>query len=296
MWEDYVLAASAEEAVAVLEKWAGRARVIAGGTDLLIDLAERRKAADCLVDISGIPELKTISLDSGGNLVVGAAVTHAEAGQSPLVRCHAAALAEAALSVGSPQIRNQGTIGGNLLNAQPAADTAVVLAALDAVAEVLGPGGVRSVPVLSLYSGEVGRSTVDSSREVVTRIVIPAGNAGTGSAFERLAKRRALALPILNCAAVVAVKGGRVAWGRLALGPVARTPFRAVQAEKLLAGLSPADEQGLARVADAVAADVNPRESVLRGSAAYRREVSAVLTERAVREAIRRSMTGGGIR
>ncbi len=290
-WEDYALAASVAEALGLLERWGGQARVIAGGTDLIVDLVEGRQHARCLVDVAMIPRMRGVVAGPEGGLTIGAATPHAEAAASDLIRRQATVLAEAAASVGSPQIRNQGTIGGNLVSAQPAADTAVALAALDATVEMAGPssGQRRTVSWADLYTGKVGQSRVDSTRELVTSIFVAPGAGGTGSSFQRLANRRALALPILNCAVVLALESGWIAWARIALGPVATMPFRCAKAEKGIQGLAAGDEAGFRRVAGVVAAEVSPRDSRLRGSAAYRREVAGNMAYRGLQVALERS-------
>ena len=136
MVQNYVMAKDAKEALNLLAGYEGRGRIIAGGTDLVLDLQSGKYQAECLVDITGIPRLAEMKL-CGGALEVGAAVTHNQAAESPLIRRYAHALAKASHSVGSNQIRNCSTIGGNIVNGQPAADSAVALAALGASVEVM---------------------------------------------------------------------------------------------------------------------------------------------------------------
>ena len=135
MWQEYLFPSSVEEALAMLAGREERARLVAGGTDLIIELTEGRRAADCLVDITRIPELGKITLEDG-MIVLGANVTHRQAAESPLVREQATVLAQACQAVGSLQIRNVGTLGGNVVNAMPAADGSIALLALEAEAEI----------------------------------------------------------------------------------------------------------------------------------------------------------------
>ena len=135
MWEEYSSPKSVQEALEILQSCKGQARIIAGGTDLIPELKEQTRKVKCLVDIVGIEPLKKIEQD-GDNIKIGAGVTHSDVASSKLIRKKAAVLAEAASAVGSPLIRNQGTVVGNVVNAQPAADTAVALSALEAKAEV----------------------------------------------------------------------------------------------------------------------------------------------------------------
>lgn len=294
-WEEYVRPLTVDEALAELGARDGRARVVAGATDLVIDIAKERKATACVVDVRQIAELHGIAETPGGGLSIGAATTHADLAASALVRRDYAALAAAAAAVGSLQIRNQGTVGGNVVNAQPAADTAVALAALDATAEIAGPepGRRRIVSLPELYTGDVGRSAVDSTREILTRFFIAEGSGGSGSSFQRLTRRKALALPMLNCAIVLQVESDRIAWCRIAMGPVATVPFRCAAAERIVTGLRVDDEAGIQAAADAVTAEACPRDSCLRGSAEYRCIVAGTLAHRGLREAIARSADRG---
>lgn len=289
--EHYALAASVDEALGLLAEWGGQARVIAGGTDLVIDLVEGRKKSRCLVDVAGIAGMRGVTAHTHGGIAIGAATLHADAAASDLIRRQATVLAEAAACMGSPQIRNQGTIGGNLVSAQPAADAAVALAALDATVEIAGPSRDqrRTVSWADLYTGKVGLSRVDATKELVTTVFLASDAAGTGSSFQRLAKRQALSLPILNCAVVLGVRSGFIEWGRIAMGPVAEMPFRCAEAEEVLCGLAVDDEAGLRRAAAAVTGQVCPRDSCLRGSNAYRCAVAGNLAYRGLQVALERS-------
>jgi carbon-monoxide dehydrogenase medium subunit len=293
-WDSYVLAQSVDEALEGLQAWTGGARVIAGGTDLTIDLATGRKSTKHAIDVTRIPELCGINALPEGGIAIGAATTHAEVAASDLIRRRCSVLAEAADSVGSLQIRNQGTIGGNLVNAQPAADAAVALAALDATVEIAGPDIAerRTVPWQDIYTEDVGQSRVDSTRELVTQIFLSSRAGGSGSSFQRLARRRALALPMLNCAVVLEVETGQISWCRITMGPVATIPFRCSEAEAILTGLAVDDEAGQRAAAEAVTAQVCPRDSLLRGSADYRCIVAGNLAYRGIQVALERSGNG----
>ncbi|HHY94745.1 MAG TPA: xanthine dehydrogenase family protein subunit M [Firmicutes bacterium] len=281
--EEYFAPGSLEEAIDILNRFGGTARVIAGGTDLIPELREGAKTPRCLVDVKRISGLREIARE-GDWLRIGAAVTHAEVAEHPLVRELATALAEAAAQVGSPQVRNLGTVAGNVVNAQPAADTAIALVALGGVLEVASAQGTRLVPVEDCYQG-VGVSRIDSTREVVAavRVRCSAANGGPkyASAFERLARRKALALPVINVAVWVAVEDGVFRDVRVAVGPVAPYPFRVRGAEDFLRG-QPIAQDTIARAAAGAASEANPRSSPLRGPADYRREMVEVLVTRAL--------------
>jgi len=290
MWQEYLFPSSVEEALAMLAEREGRARLVAGGTDLIIELTEGRRAADCLVDITRIPELGKITLKDG-IIVVGANVTHRQASESPLIRERATVLAQACRAVGSLQIRNVGTLGGNVVNAMPAADGTTALLALEAEAEIAGGAGRKWVPLPDLFAGP-GVSRVDSTREMLAAFRFQALSQGQESALERIARRRALALPILICAVVVTLNEAGQAFesARIALGPVAPVPFRASQAEESLRG-APIRLETMARAGEIAMRESHPRSSLLRASKEYRQEVIKVLVRRGLERAVQRAIS-----
>lgn len=282
MWQEYVYPTTVDEALHMLADRAGRARVIAGGTDLVLQLQRSERQASCLVDISRIDELRGIS-ETGGFITLGAATTHAEVAGSPLIRERAPVLAQAAAEVGSAQIRNVGTVGGNVVNAQPAADAALALLALDAEAEIVSADGARWVGLAELYEAP-GASRVDSTAELVRafRFRSPAGQ--TGSAYRRLGKCKSIALPVL-CAAVVVQLEKDFTAAAIALGPVASQPYRAAGAEAWMVG-RPATVETLAHAAALAQKEANPRDSLLRCSQVYRRAMVTVLVHSTLERAV----------
>jgi carbon-monoxide dehydrogenase medium subunit len=236
-----------------------------------------------MVDITRIPGLDRID-EKDGHIHVGARVTHAEVAASPLIRARAGVLVEACGSVGGPQIRNVGTLVGNVANALPAADGAIALFALDAEVEVAERAGRGWTPIADLYGG-VGRSTVDSSQAMITQLRFRALGDGDGSAFERLAKRKALILPILNAGVAVRMDDTAVTSARIAIGPVATTPFVTLEASEFLVGKAP-NSAVVAEAAKLASEAAQPRYSVLRGSAEYRKAMVEVLVRRALRRAL----------
>lgn len=218
---------------------------------------------------------------------LGAAVTHNQVAKSKLIQEKASVLARAARSVGSLQIRNTATVVGNVVNAQPAADAAVALVALGAVAEVVSPSGKEYIPVEKLYAG-VGKSVLDSTSQIVTRIQFPALLKNQGSAYERLEQRKALALPMLNVAVVVSLADNRFQWARIVMAPVGPGPVRATEAEAILTGAD-VSLGNIENAAAAARAQANPRSSALRGSREYRLEVLPVLVRRALEAAVVRA-------
>ncbi len=284
MWQAYEIPGSIDEAQDILARYDGRARLIAGGTDLIIELQEGRRSVDCLVDVTRIPNLDRIEQDCDW-IVLGANVTFRQIKDSPLLKEQARVLAEAAATVGALQIQTMATLAGNVANAMPAADGSVALVTLDAEAEIVDCHSRSWRPVASLFAGP-GQSAIDPTRQMITRFRFQASGPGQGSAWERIGRRRALVLPILNCGVSLAVEdGARIAWARIGLGPVAPVPFRARQAEAYLAG-RPAGEEAYAEAAELAAGECRPRSSVLRASKEYRVEVLKVLVRQGLARAV----------
>jgi len=283
VWEEYVFADTVETALGLLARHQGKAQLIAGGTDLFLQSQRGQCPATVMVDITRIPGLGTIS-EKDGYIHIGALATHAQVAASPLIREKAAVLAMACSRVGGPQTRNAGTLVGNVVNAQPAADGATALFALDAELEIAAADGTRWEPISSLYRG-VGKSAIDPRRDMVTQVRFRSPGAGWGSGYQRLAKRRALTLPVLVVAAALQIEGDQIRQARIAVGPVAPTPFRASDAEGWLVGKAPSDEV-FTQAGQLAAAKAQPRESALRGSTEYRRAMVAVLVRRALAQAL----------
>ncbi len=283
MWSEYLFPGTLAEAMDMLEAHAGRARVIAGGTDLVLQAQRGQCDSTVMVDITRIPGLDAIA-ERDGWIWIGPQVTHAQVAASALVRDKAGLLARGCGSVGGPQIRHVATLVGNVVNAMPAADGAVPLFALDAEVEVLERAGRRVVPIAELYAG-VGRCTLNPCAQIVTAIRFRPLPAGTGWAFLRLAQRRALILPMLNTAVVARVQAGRFHDVRIAVGPVAATPLRIGAAEAYLEG-QPVGAEAIAEAAGLAREAAHPRDSAVRGSAEYRREMVQVLVRRGLEQAV----------
>jgi CO/xanthine dehydrogenase FAD-binding subunit len=281
----YHLPESLPEALELLGRFPGKARVLAGGTDVIPELRRRDSEAEVLVDISRLPGLNSIT-QAGEEIRLGALVTHAQAAASPLIREKAGLLAEAAAVVGSPQIRNVATVAGNLISARPAADTSLPLLALDASVVLTSQTGERVVPLTAFFLS-VGQTVLDINREIVTEIRFKGLRPDQGGSYLRLSKRRALTLPMLVAAAVVTVDPGKKIFrdAVIALGPVAPTPYRALPAEALLRGA--ALNRKIIREAAATAVqECSPRDSLLRGSCDYRQEMIQVLVRRSLQKAL----------
>lgn len=286
MWDHYLIAESVTDALEKLASFDGEARLIAGGTDLALQAQRGNCPSRAMVDVTRIAGLDRIE-EKDGWIVIGATATHAQIAASPLIRSRAAVLAQACGSVGGPQIRNVATLAGNVVNALPAADGAVGLFSLDAQVEVTALEGRQWMPIAELYES-VGVCTIDPCIQMVTALRFrPLGDT-MGSDFRRLAKRRALVLPIVNAGAVVGVQDGAFTEVRIAVGPVAPTPFRAKEAEQSLLGQA-ASEANVVQAAKLAAAAAKPRSSALRGTKAYRIAMVEVLVRRALTRAAERA-------
>ena len=277
----------------MLAECEGHARVIAGGTDVLLDIEKGKHAPDCLVDVTRIPELSRIEVEDGW-ATIGAAVPFVALREHPYFRSHVHALVEAAGSVGALAIQSSATWIGNLVQAMPAADGAIIAIALDAEVRVLDGAGSRWLAVGDLYAGP-GRSRIDSTRQVITHLRFPISASAWGTAWRRAGRRPSLVLPTLNCAVKVVLEGNGtesdpIASVAIAMGPVGPCPIRAHDAETFLIGREP-DADTLQEAAQLALCDADPRTSVLRASREYRLAVLPVLVEDALTTAVGRAKT-----
>jgi carbon-monoxide dehydrogenase medium subunit len=273
-----------EECIALLVEHEGKARVLAGGTDLFLWLKEGKAQAETLVDISLIEELKHFESDDK-RMILGAALTHAEVAAHETVKSCFVALADGCRNVGSPQIRNIGTLGGNIVSAQPAADAVVPLVAMNAKCMIISASGKRTEDIENLFKG-VGKSSVDPSRELITEIYVskPAGRYGTG--YVRMAPRDAMALPVVNAAVMVVARDGTITEARIVTSPVAVVPFRTKRAESSLIGKHVDDLSALGAAAQLAEREAQPRDSKVRGSGEYRKSLVKDIVERALIKAV----------
>jgi CO/xanthine dehydrogenase FAD-binding subunit len=289
MWQEYLFPATVQEALEMLTAHPGASQIIAGGTDLVLQSKRGQCPATVIVDITRISGLDFI-VERDGFIVIGCQATHAQIAASALVRERAEVLALACGSVGGPATRNVGTLVGNVVNALPAADGAVALFVLDAKVEVADANGRHWMPITELYAG-VGQCVLDPCAQMVTAIRFRPLEPGQASAYQRLANRKALALPTLAVGAVVGLKDGVCDGVRIAVGPVAPTPLRAREAENVLMGQPPTSE-AIARAAELAEQAAQPRDSLLRGSRDYRQAMVGVLVRRALTEAVAKAEGG----
>jgi carbon-monoxide dehydrogenase medium subunit len=281
----YHLPGSLEEALDLLEHYQGKARVIAGGTDVIPSLRRKALEVEALVDISNLPGLKDIK-EVGEEIHLGSLVTHTQASRSPLIQEKASLLAEGAGWVGSPQIRHVGTVAGNLVGGQPAGDTSLPLLALNARVSIVSKEGERQVPLTHFFLSP-GQTVLDPGKEILTRIQFRGLDKTQGCCYQRLAKRKVLTLPILAVAIVVKVSASqsRIEEAAIALGPVAPVPFRASISEGFLKGAAITPENFNA-AAEKAMEESTPRDSCLRGSCDYRRQMVGVFVRRGLQKAV----------
>lgn len=287
LWKNYHLAQSVSDALQALSSASHAASIIAGGTDLLLDLQQgRHTAVDTLVDITIIPELNCLEV-RGAYLFIGAAVPLNRIVTNQFVQQHAQALVEACNLIGGLQVRNSATLGGNVAHALPAADGSIALLALNALAEVVSLDGQRIIDLRELFLGP-GRSALDKEREMLVGFHLPLRNANEASAFQRVMRPQGVALPILNMAIWLKRRGEVIADIRLALGPAGPVPLRALATEKAMAG-QPLNDNTLKLGLKALQAETRFRTSPHRSSAVYRQHLSGILLEETLQEAWKRA-------
>lgn len=272
---DYLKPASFAEASRLLVKHGARAKILAGGTDLIVRMRDHVLTPGCVVDIKGIPGGDTIEAGAEG-VTIGFAATLNAIASSTVIKENYFVLSEAAHSVGSYQVRNRATLAGNLCNASPAADTAPALLVLEASVLTTGPKGDRKIPIGEFFTGP-GRTVLEPG-EIVKAVNIPAPGSSRGC-YIKHSRRKAVDLATVGVAVLAVEKAGGTEV-RIALGAVAPTPIRAAKAEAILAGDH--SDEAIDRAAAAAADEASPITD-LRGSKAYRTEMIRVLTRRALR-------------
>lgn len=279
---DYVAPESLEEANRILAETGTSARLMSGGTDVIVAMKEKTLTPSLIVDIKNIPGLNYLEYDPDEGLKIGALTTLRTIETSAFVKGNYPAVAQAAKYVASTQIRTKATMTGNICNASPSADTPPILIALDTVLTVQGPEGTRTVPVEQFY---LGFKKVDlKPGEIVTQIRIPAMKKGQCAAYIKHAVRKAMDLAITGVAVSLMVEDGICRNARIVLGAVAITPVRAPKAEQILIGQRITDE--LIELAASTAEGECQPISDVRASAEYRKDMVRVFTKRALKQAL----------
>ncbi|MFN7997122.1 MAG: xanthine dehydrogenase family protein subunit M [Bryobacteraceae bacterium] len=283
-WFDYEIPKSLDEAVALMAARPG-ARPLAGGTDLLVQLRSGRKEADCVVDVKRIPEMNEITYDPARGLNLGAAVPcYRIYGNAPVARAYPS-LAEVAALIGGTQIQGRASIGGNLCNAAPSADSVPLLIALGARCRIAGPAGTREVAVEDFCTAP-GRNILGSG-ELLVSLHFPSPAPGSGARYLRFIPRNEMDIAVAGAAVQVVLENGNFRSARIALAAVAPTPLFVRDAGDAVAGkpTSPASVAEAAELARKAASPITD----MRGTADYRRHLCAVLTRRALESAIERA-------
>jgi aerobic carbon-monoxide dehydrogenase medium subunit len=283
----YLTPKNLDEAVSLHESYGGRAKYIAGGTDVLVKIKEGKLAPDYLISLKGILDQEHPYLNhETGELFIGAFLTHSAVEKSSIVRLNYPILHDAVKNIGSVQIRNVATIGGNLVNAVPSADGAIPLIALDGKASIYGTKGRRLVDLRRFFLGP-GQCDLDRG-EILLEVVIPPLLPRTGGAYVKHGRREAMELPMLGVGTLLSLEedGTTCARARICLGVAAPTPLRCLEAEKYLVGKT-VDETSLDEAGRIAAEESRVRDSI-RGLAWYRREMVGVLVKRMGMKALER--------
>lgn len=278
MWQTYYTPQSLNEALELLAEHREKARLVAGGTDLLVEIERGIRSPKVVIDITRIPNLDTITQDEQKVIHIGPLVTHNQVVASPLCVDRAFPLAKACWEIGAPQIRNRGTVAGNLVTASPANDTIPPLWALGASVTLQSARERRTLPFADFFLGV--RQTAINPDEMIVDIAFPAMAGHQIGTFEKLGLRKAQAISVVNVALVVSMLADTVTGARITLGSVAPTIVRAEEAERFLAGkvLTP---DVCTRAGELAAQTIAPISDV-RGSAEYRRYMAAALTRQAL--------------
>ena len=289
MWHNYYSVTSLEEAVQILAQEKEKARIVAGATDLILEIERNvRRGIETLIDITRVPNLDQIVLDEDDVIHLGPMVTHNHCVASKLLHERAFPLVAAAWEVGAPQIRNRGTVAGNLITASPANDTIPPLMALDASVTLLSARGERVVPLREFYKGV--RQTVLDADEMLVDISFPAMRANQRGTFIKLGLRKAQAISVVNAAVVVSfaeddarpLQERRIEKAAITLGAVTPIIVHAAQAEQALIGKS-LSEAVIEEVSHLAQESARPIDDV-RSSADYRYEMVRVCVARALRQ------------
>ncbi len=280
----YLRPETLEEACSMLSQFNGKARVIAGGTDLMVNMKQKTDSPAYLVDISYFPGLNTIEYNEEDALKIGALCTHSDIESSSVIQGKFNILAQACRSIGSVQIRNLGTIGGNLCNASPSADSVPALLGLDAKVRIFGSAGENAVELAKFFTGP--GETILKPNEILNGIDISTISPHSSAVYLKLSPRRAMDLAVVGVAIVLwlSADGSICTDIRIALGAVAPIPIRAFKAEEIIRGQKL--NNTLIDETARVAAEETKPITDLRGSVEYRKEMVKVLTRRGIRQVI----------
>ncbi len=284
-WIDYASPTSLSEALDILAKDGDRTRALAGGTDILVQLRARRRQPDILLNVKSIPELNELSYDASSGLTIGAAVECYKIYEDAAVKEHYAALVDCTSIIGGIQIQGRASVGGNLCNAAPSADSIPALIAYGATANIAGPKGTRSVPVEDVCTRP--GQTILGADELLVSVSVPAPAANSGARYIRFIPRNEMDIAVVGAGVSVELDGDTIKSARVSLASVAPTPLFVTEAGDALAGQAISDEairkaSGLAQAAAKPITD-------MRGTIEFRTHLCEVLTRRALNTAIERA-------
>jgi carbon-monoxide dehydrogenase medium subunit len=283
---EYLKPKTIDEAISLHQSHGERAKYIAGGTDVMVKIKERKISPQYLISLRHLQGLDQVTLKDG-ELRIGAMVTHRMLERSPVIRKAFPMLTDAVDNIGSIQIRNVATIGGNIVNAVPSADGAIPLITLGASVRIRGAKGERTMPLEDLFIGP-GQTLLEPG-EILLEFVIPKLPPHTGGAYWKHTRRAAMELPVLGVAVLISLDDAKkiCTEARIGLGVLAPTPMRAKNAESMLRGKR-VEDRILKNAGKAAAEECKARDSV-RGEAWYRRAMVAVLVPRLARVAMERA-------
>jgi carbon-monoxide dehydrogenase medium subunit len=278
---DFFKPESADAAVEALAAHSPNVRILAGGTDAVVDLKHVPDSPGLVVDVSQLKELKGIEVTDAG-LRIGAGVTHTEIMKHPLIEEHAPALIDAAHTIGAVQTRNLGTLGGNLVTCVPSMDSGPTLMALEAEVTVTGPTGKRTIPLGDFFVGP--RKTILEKDALLLEIIVPAANLGKPASFIKFGLRKGQALALVNAASALWIEDGKFKDVRISLGAVAPVVIRAPKAEAILEGQS-VTELLVDEAAKTAVSEAKPIDD-FRASKEYRNDLIEVGVRRTLKGAI----------
>ena len=284
-WIDYHRPTSVDEAVALLAQYKGKARVLAGGTDLLVQMRGGRYELDAVIDGKHIDELNELTYDPAHGLTLGAAVPCYKLYGNETIAAAYPGLMDSATLIGGIQIQGRATLGGNLVNAAPSGDGIPALIAHSATAKVTGPNGTREIPVEEVATGP-GRTQL-ADDELLVSIHVPAPAKGFGARYLRFIPRNEMDIAVAGVGASVQLSNGTIKSARIALSSVAPTPLFVEAAGAALAGKPPTDEN--IQAAANAARDAATPITDMRGTIEFRKHLCEVLTRRALHTAIERA-------
>ncbi|MDA1315767.1 MAG: xanthine dehydrogenase family protein subunit M [Acidobacteria bacterium] len=284
-WFDYARPRTLDEAAKLLAEHGEKVRILAGGTDILVQLRAGARAAEMVVDVKEIPELNEIRWDVAAGLTLGAAVPCYRIYGNADVKRHYPGIIDVASLIGGTQIQGRASLGGNLCNSAPSADSIPVMIVLDATCRIIGPSGERTVAVEDFCTAP-GRNILQAG-EILVSIHFPAPKPNSGAHYMRFIPRNEMDIAVAGAGVAVVLENGNFVSARVALASVAPTPLFVKEAGEALAG-QPVNDESIARAAAIAKQAAKPIDD-MRGTVRYRKHLCEVLTRRALQVAVQRA-------